>query len=347
MVAKDNVVLSGEISGDGIDAEAIPLDEIVRPVIRDIGYDMPGFDWRTVEITSFLHGQSDDIAQGVNASGRHEQGAGDQGIMFGCAVPDDFGTEYMPVPISCCHRLMAYMWNARRTWDEWSAVLLPDAKCQMTFDMEDASRPVLKSAVLSHQHRPSMDMDAFRSFAVDAVKAVVPEEMRGDAFEVVGPDQAPDYGRKGVVWMYVNPTGQFVKGGPDADAGLTGRKIVVDTYGGQGRVGGGSLSSKDPSKVDRSAAYMCRKVAKDICRATGRPAEVSVAYAIGCPHPLEVRVDTGSEMDDGITRDALAKYDFRPRGIIDFLGLEHPNGWTYRQTAMNGHFGHREFPWER
>ncbi len=347
LVTKDNVVLSGEISSREFSTYSIPVDDIVRPVVKDIGYDFAGFNWETLNITNFLHGQSGDIAKGVNAAENHQQGAGDQGIMFGYACPNDFGTEYMPVPIYYCHRLMSYMWNVRRSWPQWASVLLPDAKCQMTFDMEDKSRPVLKSVVLSHQHRSSLDYDAFCEFAIRAVSNIVPKEMLGDEFVLAGPDDAPDYSRKNAVWMYINPTGQFLIGGPEGDCGLTGRKIIVDTYGGRGRIGGGALSGKDASKVDRSAAYMCRKVAKDICRFINRPVEVAVAYAIGCPNPLEVSVNANSAMDDDFIRDALKKYDFSPRGMIDFLGLEHPDGWSYRQTAMNGHFGHAEFPWEK
>jgi S-adenosylmethionine synthetase len=323
------VMLAGEVTTEA-QVEVAPL---VRQVIQDIGYtdsDM-GFDAATCAVTIALGRQSPDISQGVTeGEGLHkEQGAGDQGMMFGYAC--DETPELMPAPIRLAHKLI----EAHRQHFESGEVeyLRPDAKSQVTVAY-DGDRPIRISAVvLSTQHAPSVAYDQLRADVIERIiRPTLPAELV-DADTI----------------FHVNPTGRFVVGGPKGDAGLTGRKIIVDTYGGMGRHGGGAFSGKDPSKVDRSAAYAARWVAKNLVRAgIARRCEVQLAYAIGVPEPVSIRVETfGTGSDDTSAFEKLVRkhFDLTPRGIIEALDLLRP---IYRATSYHGHFGREDqgFPWE-
>jgi len=323
------VMLAGEITTQ---AQA-PLAALVRQVVCDIGYtgSEMGFDGNTCAVQIALGRQSPDISQGVTeGDGLHkEQGAGDQGMMFGYAC--DETSELMPAPIRLAHRLM----EAHRAFFESGELdwLRPDAKSQVTVQYDD-DRPVRVSAVvLSTQHDPDVSYDQLRKGVVDhIIRPVIPGEWLDDD-----------------TIFHVNPTGRFVVGGPMGDAGLTGRKIIVDTYGGMGRHGGGAFSGKDPSKVDRSAAYAARWVAKNLVAAgLARRCEVQLAYAIGVAEPVSVRVDTfgtGTAEEAELERLIRKHFDLTPKGIIDGLRLIRP---IYRATAAFGHFGREDqgFPWE-
>jgi len=320
---EDTVVLAGEItSGAQVDFEAT-----VRAAIREIGYvdaDQP-FRADDVKILSFLSAQAAEIDQGVTATTSlvGEQGAGDQGIMFGYAT--DETPELMPLPILLSHRLARVLARHRKEGTvDW---LRPDAKTQVSVQYE-GNRPVAVTDVLiSTQHTAAAERDAIRHFLATTV---IPEGLEGwyhDDLRVL-----------------VNPTGSFVQGGPSADAGVTGRKIIVDTYGGAGRHGGGAFSGKDPSKVDRSGAYYCRYVARQVVKAgLAKKAEVQVAYAIGVAQPVSVKVDTFGTGDERKAADFVRGFDFRPAAIIEQLNLLRP---LYRQTTNYGHFGKAELPWE-
>ena len=313
-------------------------EAIARGVVRDIGYDRPGegFDWKTLEYRNLLGAQSPDIARGVDRGSAEEQGAGDQGMMFGYAVRET--PELMPAPIAWAHRLMRRFSEERRSGRiPW---LRPDAKSQVSLVYEDG-RPVRISAiVLSHQttDEPNIDRDIRPT-----VEAVVRDELAGTG--MIDDRTA----------FHVNPTGRFVVGGPAGDSGLTGRKIVVDTYGGACPHGGGAFSGKDPSKVDRSAAYYARYVAKNLVAAGAADrCEIQVSYAIGVAAPVSIRVQFfGTERGGATEEKAVALlrdgglFDFRPGRLVAELGLTSPKGWSYRQTASGGHFGREGFPWER
>ena len=335
MVTTNTVFLAGEVTTHA----DVDVDSLVRGVVKDIGYDFNGFDCNNLTISRHIHRQSPDIAMGVD-----RDGAGDQGMMFGYAE-GDATTNYLPIPICYAQALMLEFQRRRQCTDTWAMEnLRPDAKCQITYD-EDSGK--IRTIVISHQHVDSMCFGDFISHARMAIMRVIPENLilpleflnHDDGYSLL----------KDKTFVFLNPTGRFVEGGPSADTGLSGRKIVVDTYGGVGKVGGGALSGKDPSKVDRSASYMCRYVAKNLV-ASGkcRKAEVSVAYAIGVAEPVQVSVDTfGTGNDAELTEYVRQKYDFKPKAIIERLGLRNPNGWCYRDTARNGHFTNRSFPWEK
>ena len=335
MVTTNTVFLAGEVTTHA----DVDVDSLVRGVVRDIGYDFNGFDCNNLTISRHIHRQSPDIAMGVD-----RDGAGDQGMMFGYAE-GDATTNYLPIPICYAQALMLEFQRRRQCTDTWAMEnLRPDAKCQITYD-EDSGK--IRTIVISHQHVDSMCFDDFISHARMAIMSVIPENLilpleflnQDDGYSLL----------EDKTFVFLNPTGRFVEGGPSADTGLSGRKIVVDTYGGVGKVGGGALSGKDPSKVDRSASYMCRYVAKNLV-ASGkcRKAEVSVAYAIGVAEPVQVSVDTfGTGNDAELTEYVRQKYDFKPKAIIERLGLRNPKGWCYRDTARNGHFTNRSFPWEK
>jgi S-adenosylmethionine synthetase len=308
----------------------------VREVIRDIGYtdSAMGFDANTCAILTAVEQQSPDISQGVTeGEGLHkEQGAGDQGMMFGYAC--DETPELMPFPIQMAHSLVKYLAKIRKGGEAY--FLRPDSKSQVTVEYRDGKPVKVQSVVISTQHSPDVDNNKLRETIIEGViKAVIPA----------------DYLDKTTVY-HVNPTGRFVVGGPQGDCGLTGRKIIVDTYGGMGRHGGGAFSGKDPSKVDRSAAYMARYVAKNIVAAElAQRCEVQLAYVIGVAQPVSVLVDT---FGTGVIPEAkLAKlvqdnFDLRPKGIIQTLELKRP---IYRATASYGHFGRTpedgQFSWEK
>lgn len=333
LVKENNVVLAGEITSAGtVDHERVVLD-----AIREIGYVDADQIFRpdNVRILSFLTAQAGEIAQGVNASTSlsGEQGAGDQGIMFGYAT--DETPELMPLPILLAHRLARILAEHRKAGTvEW---LRPDSKTQVSVAYEEITeegrtvhRPVRVSDVLvSTQHSAEVDRETIRHFIASTI---LPAGLEGWYHDDVA--------------LLVNPTGSFVHGGPSADAGVTGRKIIVDTYGGAGRHGGGAFSGKDPSKVDRSGAYFCRFVAREVVR-TGlaRRAEVQVAYAIGIAQPISVKVDTFGSGDPRAAAEWVREnFDFRPGAIIERLDLLRP---IYRQTTNYGHFGKPELPWER
>jgi S-adenosylmethionine synthetase len=331
------VLVGGEITT----RTYVDIQDVARKVVREIGYDNPdyGLDWESMAVLNSIHNQSPDIAQGVEGHGLKEyegkQGAGDQGMMFGFAC--DETPELMPAPITLAHKVLREAARVRKAKE--IAWLRPDAKSQITVEY-DGHRPVrIAAVVLSQQHDE-----------LNASGSPLPyEEIRSTLIEriikpVLGPTGLLDPETR----YFINPTGRFVVGGPAGDTGLTGRKIIVDTYGGMGRHGGGAFSGKDPSKVDRSAAYMARYVAKNIVAAgLARRCELQLAYAIGVPEPVSVLVDTfgTATVDEAAIAAAVARvFDLSPRGIIDGLQLKNP---IYRATAAYGHFGREGFSWEK
>ncbi|MCX7621968.1 MAG: methionine adenosyltransferase, partial [Acidimicrobiales bacterium] len=344
-VACETFVTTGLcIVGGEITTEAyVDIPSIVRQTICDIGYDREsyGYDGHTVGVLVALDEQSPDIAQGVDDSEEvrsgqagedilNKQGAGDQGMMFGYAC--DETDVLMPLPIHLAHRMAERLAEVRRAGT--IPYLRPDGKTQVTIDYEDG-RPVrLRTVLVSTQHNDGVERDEIRDDLLEAViKPVLPEAFKDDDFN-----------------LFVNPTGRFVIGGPVGDAGLTGRKIIVDTYGGMGRHGGGAFSGKDPSKVDRSAAYAARWVAKNVVASgAARRCELQVAYAIGVAQPLSIMVETfGTEVVDPVKiEDAIRQvFDLRPAAILRDLDLRRP---IFRPTAAYGHFGRtgESFTWER
>jgi S-adenosylmethionine synthetase len=324
------VVVAGEITTNTL----INYPDVVRKVVRDIGYvsSEMGFDADTCAVLIALDRQSGDIAMGVDASVNKEQGAGDQGMMFGFAC--DETAELMPLPIQIAHELVKHLAKVRK--DGRHSFLRPDAKSQVTVQYRDGKPVRVDSVVISTQHSADVSNETLQEVIVEEViKKIIPAQYL---------DAKTSY--------HVNPTGRFVTGGPKGDCGLTGRKIIVDTYGGYGRHGGGAFSGKDPSKVDRSAAYMVRYVAKNVVAAgLAKKCEVQVAYAIGVARPLSVLVDTfgtGLIPDEKIVELVTKNFDLRPAGIIEALDLKRP---IYQPTASYGHFGRDPegglFPWEK
>ncbi len=330
LVKSNCVFLAGEITTGA----QLNYESIVRQAIRDIGYihDDDIFHADKVFISNILTAQSPDIAQGVNAEaaegkGTAEQGAGDQGIMFGYACNQT--PELMPAPVMYAHRLLREMAHQRKEVKvPW---LRPDVKSQVALDYEGNEVVGIRNVVISTQHSASVSLETIREFCIEEViRKVLPAELLKEDTEFL-----------------INPTGNFVIGGPQGDAGLTGRKIIVDTYGGWARHGGGAFSGKDPSKVDRSAAYFTRWVAKNIVAAGLADAcEIEVAYAIGHPHPTSIHIDTfgtGKEPDAKITEAAKKVFSFKPADIVSQLGLLRP---IYRESTHYGHFGKDTLPWE-
>ena len=309
------------------------IEQIARDCIKDIGYEQDKFHWKTVEVTNLLHEQSAHIAQGVDAGADKDEGAGDQGIMFGYATTET--PELMPAPIQYSHAILRRLAEARK--DGSAPDLGPDAKSQLSLRYENGKPVEIMSIVLSTQHR-SEDQDSayIRSIVEPYIREVVPAEWLTAKTE----------------W-WVNPTGTFVIGGPDGDAGLTGRKIIVDTYGGAAPHGGGAFSGKDPTKVDRSAAYAARYLAKNIVAAgMAERCSLQLSYAIGVSKPLSIYVDTyGTAQlpEEAIERAVAHSMDLTPRGIREHLGLNRP---IYQRTAAYGHFGRAPeadggFSWEK
>ena len=331
MATTNRVILAGETRGPaGVTHERI--EEAVRAAIRDIGYEQDGFHWRTCGVEILLHGQSSDIAIGVDAAGEKDEGAGDQGIMFGHARRET--DALMPAPIHFSHAILREMAAARRA----GAVpgLGPDSKSQVSLRYEDGKPVGATSVVISTQHDPGLGQDEVREIVRPFVEKVLPEGWMCPEAE-----------------FYVNPTGRFVIGGPDGDAGLTGRKIVVDTYGGAAPHGGGAFSGKDPTKVDRSAAYAARWVAKNIVAAgLADRCTIQLSYAIGVSRPLSVLVETygtGRVPEAALSARVQDAVDLSPRAIRERLGLSRP---IYARSAAYGHFGRAPepdggFSWER
>ncbi len=330
LVTTGQVVVAGEVTTRAF----VDIQEVVRRTVRGIGYTEAGigFDADSCGVLVALHQQSPDIAMGVDEKKGHEQGAGDQGLMFGFAV--DETPQLMPLPIFLAHRLMEEQERLRRTGK--LKYLRPDAKSQVTIEYEDDQPLRVHTVVISTQHTPEVKLETIRRDMIAMAKRVI------NAASSTKIDKDTIF--------HINPTGRFEVGGPHGDSGLTGRKIIVDTYGGMGRHGGGAFSGKDPSKVDRSAAYAARWAAKNVVAAgLARRCELQVAYAIGVARPVSVKVDTfgTGTVDDHKLAAAVEKvFDLRPKTIISALGLLKP---IYQQTAAHGHFG-RELPaftWER
>ena len=317
LVTTNRVVLAGEYKGILHPEE---IDSTVRRVIKDVGYEQSGFDWRTVEITNLLHGQSADIALGTDTFG-----AGDQGLMFGYACNET--PTYMPSAIYWSHEILRHLTDARKngvlTW------LGPDAKSQVTFEYNDDGTPKrIAKVVCSTQHGEDIDIETIRNVVTSLIRNVLPGKFVDNGTE-----------------FYVNPTGRFVIGGPDGDTGLTGRKIIVDTYGGYSPHGGGAFSGKDPTKVDRSAAYMMRYIAKNIVASGQAPwANVQISYAIGLAQPMSFYVET-ADVDQSrmLTKWIESNVDLTPMGIINRFNLFRP---IYSSTTNYGHFGKNYLPWE-
>lgn len=333
-VAVETMVKTGMaiIAGEVRTSTYVDLEEVVRQVILDIGYDSSevGFDGASCAVINAIGKQSVDIAVGVDEADNKEQGAGDQGLMFGYATNE---TEVlMPAPIYYAHRLVERQAQVRKSGAlPW---LRPDAKSQLTLRYENGKPVAIDAVVLSTQHSPAIRLKDLQ----EAVMA-----------EIILPTLPPEWLHAGTRY-HINPTGQFIIGGPMGDCGLTGRKIIVDTYGGMAHHGGGAFSGKDPSKVDRSAAYAGRYVAKNIVAAgLADRCEIQISYAIGVAEPTSVAINTfgtGKLSDDAIAQLVSAHFDLRPRGLIEMLDLKRP---IYRSTAAYGHFGREEpnFTWER
>ena len=334
----DQIMVMGEITTKA----KIDIEKIARDVVCEIGYDSPekGFDGHTCKVQIAIDKQSPDIALGVDKSYELKEGyddsynlhgAGDQGMMFGYAC--DETEELMPLSISLSHKLAKQLTNVRK--DGTLPYLRPDGKTQVTVEYDESGSPKrVDTIVISSQHSADVSLDQIRSDIVKyVIKPIVPENLLDDD-----------------TIIYVNPTGRFVTGGPAGDSGLTGRKIIVDTYGGIGRHGGGCFSGKDPTKVDRSAAYAARYVAKNIVAAgLAKKCEIQIAYAIGVAHPVSVMIDTfgtGIISDDTLSEIVTETFDLRPAAIIDSLDLRRP---IYRQLAAYGHMGRTDLdlPWEK
>jgi len=325
------VVLAGEVRGPASVGPQL-MEEITRRAIRDIGYEQDGFHWKNAKVQVHVHSQSSDIAQGVDAAGEKDEGAGDQGIMFGYACTET--PELMPAPIHYAHSILKSLAEARHSGA--APLLGPDAKSQVTLEYK-AGKPVrATSVVVSTQHDASLSQDDVRAIVRPHVLDVLPDGW-----------MCPE------ATFYVNPTGRFVIGGPDGDSGLTGRKIIVDTYGGAAPHGGGAFSGKDPTKVDRSAAYAARYLAKNVVAAgMAERCVIQLAYAIGVSKPLSVYVDTygtGKVDEEKLSLVLQEVMDLSPRGIRTHLGLNKP---IYARTSAYGHFGRPPdpdggFSWER
>ena len=333
LTTTNKVVLAGEVRGPEIKKEE--LIQKVRDCIKDIGYDQEGFTWReATKIESHLHLQSTDIAMGVDSSGSKDEGAGDQGIMFGYAC--DETEELMPAPIHYSHKILRLMAEDRRSGKLKN--IEPDSKSQVTFEYINGKPTKVKSVVISSQHSPDVDQAKVRELLKPYMIKSIPEKFLKDFNEEE---------------LYINPTGNFVIGGPDGDCGLTGRKIIVDTYGGAAPHGGGAFSGKDPTKVDRSAAYAARHIAKNIVASNiADKCLIQLAYAIGVSKPLSIYVDLfDNDLDKNkfVVEKINKNFDLSPRGIREMLGLNKP---IYEKTAAYGHFGRMpedngSFSWEK
>jgi S-adenosylmethionine synthetase len=338
LTTTNRIVLAGEVRGPvplvdaNGDIDKARIEEIARAAVKDIGYEQDGFHWKNAEVAVHLHAQSADIAQGVDAAGNKDEGAGDQGIMFGYACRET--DVLMPAPIHFSHAILRSLAEARHSGAEPG--LGPDSKSQVTLRYENGKPVAATSVVVSTQHAEELSIEEVREIVRPHVLNVLPDGW-------MCPEEE----------FYVNPTGRFVIGGPDGDAGLTGRKIIVDTYGGAAPHGGGAFSGKDPTKVDRSAAYAARYLAKNVVAAElAERCTIQLAYAIGVSKPLSVYVDTygTGKVGEEALSDALQKaMDLSPRGIREHLGMNKP---IYARTAAYGHFGREPdadggFSWEK
>ena len=335
LATTDLIVISGEITTKS----QVNWEKVARKVVSDIGYNdgTIGFCAESCKVMVCIHKQSPDISQGVTAGQGmfKEQGAGDQGMMFGFAT--DETPELMPAPIIYAHQIVKELAKLRKTKPKKYAYLRPDAKSQVSIRYKDGKPTRVETIVVSHQHTPDMKIEELTALVKEVAKKVIPKDMMHAGIK-----------------YYVNPTGKFEVGGPHGDTGLTGRKIIVDTYGGVGSHGGGAFSGKDPSKVDRSAAYMCRYIAKNIVAAgLANKCEVQVSYAIGVAEPLSINADTyrtGKIKDDAVLEKIIREvFSLKPAAILETLQLKKPfaNGWSYQDTAAYGHFGREGFPWEK
>ncbi len=317
LVTTNQVVVAGEYKGT---LHELEVDNAIRRVVKLIGYEQEGFDWRKLKVTNLLHGQSADIALGTD-----NFGAGDQGLMFGYACNET--ESYMPSAIYWSHRIVEELTRLRKAGT--MPCLGPDAKSQVTFEYNDDGSPKrIAKVVCSTQHTDDIDINALRVALKEVIRAILPREYLDNDTE-----------------FFINPTGRFVIGGPDGDTGLTGRKIIVDTYGGYSPHGGGAFSGKDPTKVDRSAAYMMRYLAKNIV-ASGKAdwATVQISYAIGLAQPMSFYVETANAAQGReLTKWMQDNVDLTPKGIIDRFDLFRP---IYSKTTNYGHFGKPNLPWE-
>ena len=332
LTTTNKVVLAGETRGPKIEKDE--LIQKVRNCIKDIGYDQEGFSWKTANIETFLHEQSSDIAMGVDSKDNKDEGAGDQGIMFGYACNET--EELMPAPIHFSHKILRLMAEDRKNGK--LAGIEPDSKSQVTMEYENEKPIKVTSVVISTQHSKDLNQENVRDLIIPYIEKSIPENYLAnlDTKEI-----------------YINPTGQFIIGGPDGDTGLTGRKIIVDTYGGAAPHGGGAFSGKDPTKVDRSAAYAARYLAKNIV-ASGASEKclIQLAYAIGVSKPLSIflKLDNGDETKiEKIKKIIEDNFNLSPRGIREMLKLNNP---IYEVTSAYGHFGRKpsnkgEFTWEK
>jgi len=331
LTTTNQIILAGEVRC-GAPVDGGEVEAVARAAVKDIGYEQDGFHWKNSAFQNFLHEQSADIAMGVDASGNKDEGAGDQGIMFGYATNET--PEFMPAPIQYSHQILREMARVRKSGER--PEFEPDAKSQVTMRYENGQPVSVESVVVSTQHKDGCSPKDIRELVRPVVKSVLPNGWFPPEDE-----------------FYVNPTGNFVIGGPDGDAGLTGRKIIVDTYGGAAPHGGGAFSGKDPTKVDRSAAYACRWLAKNVV-AAGLSAKctIQVSYAIGIAKPLSIYVDlheTGDVDPVKLEKTLMQLADLSPRGIRERLGLSRP---IYARTSAYGHFGREPdadggFSWEK
>ncbi len=335
LVTTNRIVLAGETRGPDTVTHEL-LTHLARMAVRDIGYDQEGFSWRNAAVHVHLHAQSQDIAQGVDSAGNKDEGAGDQGIMFGYACTET--PSLMPAPLYYAHLILRRMNEMRRNNDVTVRGLLPDSKSQVTLRYVDGKPVGATSVVVSTQHEDDLEQTEIKRMLLPIIESSLPRGWMPPEHEI-----------------YVNPTGKFVIGGPDGDCGLTGRKIIVDTYGGAAPHGGGAFSCKDPTKVDRSAAYACRYLAKNVVAAgLAERCTLQISYAIGVSHPLSVYVDlhgTGKDVDETRIEKVLRELvNLSPRGIREHLHLNRP---IYAPASAYGHFGRDPdeekgtFTWER